>query len=240
MSDSLTAAQLACPRCGVALAGEVVGALGLHRCGACGGVWLDPDTFRAVCEGEVKPRGSLSAHAIADDAESSPRHDRVTYLRCPICDDVMNRVNFARVSGVILDVCRSHGAWFDAGELRAVRAFVRGAGLGRSARRRQHDAQHARPPSVPAGSGAGIDLIAALAGIPDRWDVPSRASTSRRFVRAAILAAMGGALLWGAFGASRLRGSVVMAGGGLLLLLAAARALGEALESRSRRRATEP
>lgn len=57
------------------------------------------------------------------------------YLRCPVCNEVMSRVNFARVSGVILDVCRPHGAWFDAGQLRAVRRFVRG-GLAKFARRR--------------------------------------------------------------------------------------------------------
>ncbi len=44
---------------------------------------------------------------------------------------MMSRVNFARVSGVILDVCRSHGAWFDSGELEEVRRFV--VGLGSSA-----------------------------------------------------------------------------------------------------------
>ena len=64
---------------------------------------------------------------LEDDAPDPRHRDRVTYLRCPVCNDVMNRVNFARASGVILDVCRPHGAWFDAGELRAVRSFVRSA-----------------------------------------------------------------------------------------------------------------
>jgi Zn-finger nucleic acid-binding protein len=107
---AITTAQLSCPRCGVPLVAEIVRALEFHRCGACGGVWLDPDTFRQVCEGDAKPGMSRPGHRIEDDAPSSRHHDPVTYLRCPVCNDVMNRVNFARASGVILDVCRPHGA----------------------------------------------------------------------------------------------------------------------------------
>jgi len=198
MSDAITAVQLACPRCGVALSPEIVGKLGLYRCGSCDGVWLDPETFRAVCENAAKLSASASGEGIKGDEASSQRDERVTYLRCPVCSDVMNRVNFARVSGVILDVCRAHGAWFDAGELRAVRTFVRGSGLGRFARRRQLDRERERRPPVPVAGAGGIDLIDELAGIPDGWGVPFRASTTRRFVRVAILATVGGAILWGA------------------------------------------
>src|SRR5207302_4017546 len=35
MNDAITALQLACPRCSVALSPEIVGALRLHRCGSC-------------------------------------------------------------------------------------------------------------------------------------------------------------------------------------------------------------
>jgi hypothetical protein len=41
----------------------------------------------------------------------------------------MNRVNFARCSGVIVDVCRLHGTWFDRDELRHIVEFIRGGGL---------------------------------------------------------------------------------------------------------------
>jgi Zn-finger nucleic acid-binding protein len=44
----------------------------------------------------------------------------------------MNRVNFGRVSGVIVDVCKMHGTWFDAGELTAVFAFAANGGLERT------------------------------------------------------------------------------------------------------------
>ena len=35
--------------------------------------------------------------------------ERVQYRRCPHCREFMNRVNFGRYSGVIVDVCREHG-----------------------------------------------------------------------------------------------------------------------------------
>jgi len=41
----------------------------------------------------------------------------------------MNRMNFARCSGVIVDVCRGHGTWFDASELRGIVEFIRAGGL---------------------------------------------------------------------------------------------------------------
>ena len=41
----------------------------------------------------------------------------------------MNRVNFARCSGVIVDVCRGHGTWFDRDELSGIVQFIRGGGL---------------------------------------------------------------------------------------------------------------
>jgi Zn-finger nucleic acid-binding protein len=41
----------------------------------------------------------------------------------------MNRNNFAKVSGVIIDTCKSHGVWFDANELPQVIEFIRKGGL---------------------------------------------------------------------------------------------------------------
>jgi Zn-finger nucleic acid-binding protein len=41
----------------------------------------------------------------------------------------MNRQVFARISGVIVDVCKDHGVWFDTGELEAVIEFIEAGGL---------------------------------------------------------------------------------------------------------------
>ena len=58
------------------------------------------------------------------------------YVPCPDCAKLMNRVNFGKRSGIVLDACAQHGTWFDADELRRVVEFVRDGGLDRA---RAHD-----------------------------------------------------------------------------------------------------
>ena len=41
----------------------------------------------------------------------------------------MNRANFARCSGVIIDLCKQHGVWFDRNELSRIVEFIRAGGL---------------------------------------------------------------------------------------------------------------
>ena len=57
------------------------------------------------------------------------------YVRCPTCSEMMNRRQFADGSGIVLDVCRLHGTWLDAGELRAVVEFVEKGGYEEERRR---------------------------------------------------------------------------------------------------------
>ena len=54
---------------------------------------------------------------------------KFVYRSCSVCGHTMQRRNFARISGVIVDECRIHGTFFDAGELEDVLAFVRSGGL---------------------------------------------------------------------------------------------------------------
>jgi len=44
----------------------------------------------------------------------------------------MTPTQFSRRSGVIIDVCRSHGVWFDREELRHIVEFIRAGGLDRA------------------------------------------------------------------------------------------------------------
>jgi Zn-finger nucleic acid-binding protein len=65
---------------------------------------------------------------------------RVKYLRCPVCRGKMDRVNFARVSGVVVDVCADHGTWFDLNELHLIVDFIISGGLERVLEREGGDA----------------------------------------------------------------------------------------------------
>ena len=44
----------------------------------------------------------------------------------------MNRKNFAKISGVIIDECKHHGVWLDGGELERIRIFIADGGLERA------------------------------------------------------------------------------------------------------------
>jgi hypothetical protein len=57
---------------------------------------------------------------------------------------MMNRVNFGRTSGAIVDVCRGHGTFLDSGELHAVVTFIQGGGLTRMRERQIEDLREER------------------------------------------------------------------------------------------------
>jgi Zn-finger nucleic acid-binding protein len=56
----------------------------------------------------------------------------------------MNRINFARCSGVIVDLCKGHGTWFDRDELSRIVEFIRGGGLEASRAREKAEIKEER------------------------------------------------------------------------------------------------
>ena len=50
------------------------------------------------------------------------------YKRCPSCLQLMNRTEILSRSGVVVDMCISHGVWFDKGELSQAHALVKQRG----------------------------------------------------------------------------------------------------------------
>ncbi len=117
-----------CPACGADLHRLTLGDTTLLECSACDGVWMDADEFERMCADRemqtavlhrVQPRASAAAGA-------------VRYRRCVRCGKMMNRVNFGRMSGTIVDVCRGHGTFMDTGELHRIVEFIQGGGLDRA------------------------------------------------------------------------------------------------------------
>lgn len=77
----------------------------------------------------------------------------VVYRPCAACGEMMNRINFAGSSGVVLDACRPHGVWFDPEELARIVAFVRDGGLD-AARERELRRLQDETRRLERGSGA--------------------------------------------------------------------------------------
>ena len=120
-----------CPRgCGT-LHRLALGGVELDECARCSGVWLTIEVFRRLCAEEER-------RAVFLGAEMQPRTTQaaatptVRYVPCPECARLMNRVNFGKRSGIIVDNCAQHGSWFDADELRRVVEWVRDGGLDRA------------------------------------------------------------------------------------------------------------
>jgi Zn-finger nucleic acid-binding protein len=134
-------AALTCPSCKGPLAAVEVGGTPLYECGTCDGTWLDAATFEAVCASRESQAAVLHRYAarpvVAGDA-------RVRYRPCLRCGKMMNRVNFGRLSGTIVDVCRGHGTFLDAGELHAIMSFIQAGGLDRARSREIEDLKEER------------------------------------------------------------------------------------------------
>jgi Zn-finger nucleic acid-binding protein len=118
-----------CPRCRTNLEAVVLGGSKVRECPHCEGIWTDAETLRQICADQEKQAAVLGLPTQLPTNEGVAIEQQIRYLRCPVCGDMMNRVNFANFSGVIVDVCRQHGTWFDRDELRRIVEFIRAGGM---------------------------------------------------------------------------------------------------------------
>jgi Zn-finger nucleic acid-binding protein len=103
----------------------------MHQCPSCAGYWLATEVFTTLCTDREAQSTLASTFGGSESKQGSLRTSDVRYRRCAACQKMMNRVNFGRVSGIVIDLCKGHGVWFDPGELRSVLAFVSNGGLER-------------------------------------------------------------------------------------------------------------
>jgi len=85
----------------------------------------------------------------------------VSYRRCVECGTMMNRVNFGKMSGTVVDVCRGHGTFLDAGELHDIVQFIHEGGLDRSRERQIEDLKEQERRLEAARTKAAFDRGAA-------------------------------------------------------------------------------
>lgn len=117
-----------CPRCRVELKkNKTEGEDQLESCPQCGGFWLDYQSFARATNPQRLPR----TYADSKNNWHKPEVDPIQYLSCPRCGRYMNRENFSRISGIVIDRCRDHGVWLDEGELERIRLFIASGGLER-------------------------------------------------------------------------------------------------------------
>ncbi len=103
-----------CPRCAAPLATPREAREPVHECPHCFGVFVTRDVLARLLD-----EASQGRIPVARDGRPSSSAIPVAahYVPCPMCHARMNRTTLARGSGVVVDVCARHGAWFEAGEL---------------------------------------------------------------------------------------------------------------------------
>jgi Zn-finger nucleic acid-binding protein len=121
-----------CPRCHIPL--QVIDLqLGdkfyIERCERCLGLFFDPGELEALLDKTVTHVYEID-HRRLDEIRNVKRSCEypLSYIDCPVCSKLMNRINFGSASGVIADKCRDHGLWLDGGELRQILEWVKAGG----------------------------------------------------------------------------------------------------------------
>jgi Zn-finger nucleic acid-binding protein len=120
--------ELPCPACGCLMPPRSIGGIGINECGTCNGIWAPMDrldqlinrAIEAQRAGNVAPAETHRPRVRG----ANPASQGVAYRKCPECEAFMQRRNFRKTSGVIIDRCRNHGTWLDADELEQITGFV--------------------------------------------------------------------------------------------------------------------
>lgn len=119
-----------CPACHAGMQWARVGTVDLLECTACDGTWIEAAAFEQLCADKEKQAAVLQRPR--GMASSTPAAAPIRYRPCPLCGKLMNRINFGRLSGTVIDVCKGHGTFMDRGELHQIVDFILNGGLDRA------------------------------------------------------------------------------------------------------------
>ncbi|MCX5883619.1 MAG: zf-TFIIB domain-containing protein [Deltaproteobacteria bacterium] len=121
-----------CPRCNIRLRTidlKIGGKFLIERCDECLGLFFDPGELEALLEATVSNVFTINRSSLDNlNTTMRPNDYGVSYIKCPICSKLMNRINFGTKSGVIVDRCTDHGVWLDGGELRHLFEWMKAGG----------------------------------------------------------------------------------------------------------------
>ncbi|WP_437274524.1 zf-TFIIB domain-containing protein [Sorangium sp. So ce375] len=158
---------LRCSDCGEPFSAFRAAAGLLRDCGLCGGQLVDHALLRDLLE----RRESYGTSAPRPPRQPEHVDVRVRYVRCPACGQVMNRKNFAGKSGIIVDICREHGTWFDRGELPQLLAFAASGGTARARQQQiEEEARSRREAEIARETARRASAVVAASSWESRWE----------------------------------------------------------------------
>lgn len=99
-----------CPACKEILVILELNEIEVDYCSNCKGVWLDGGELELILENISEKAKLIQAlQVVADNKEKK--------IKCPICNEKMEKVQHNQVD-IIIDKCiHNHGIWLDKGEL---------------------------------------------------------------------------------------------------------------------------
>jgi Zn-finger nucleic acid-binding protein len=139
----------------------MLGTIAMRECEQCLGLWVEVAAFEKICADREEQSAVLgTASPMPGRQAPSANTESVRYAPCPQCGQLMNRINFARCSGVIVDICKGHGTWFDRDELSSIVQFIRSGGLEVSRQKEKNELEfqreQLRTDQILAGSRADL------------------------------------------------------------------------------------
>ena len=132
--------ERSCPVCHTPLSTIDVGEkvpLMIERCNSCYGLFFDKDELETMIDSKVKGSRNVDLKLLQELTENPRYVDVIVYRRCPVCQKHLQRRNFQRASGVIMDECVEHGIWLDPGELRQIMEWVKAGGIKKQKRKEE-------------------------------------------------------------------------------------------------------
>ncbi|MGH0031407.1 MAG: zf-TFIIB domain-containing protein [Myxococcota bacterium] len=148
--------ELPCPACEALMPPRQVAGIGLNECPQCNGLWVPGDNFDLLVRRATEARRDAGADAPRTTG-GNPLRSAMTYRKCPECMSFMQRRNYKRSSGVILDVCHQHGTWLDADELEQIAGFILSGGKTSAMLDAEHE--QARTQAAAAARAAQIQAM---------------------------------------------------------------------------------
>ncbi|MGR9115438.1 MAG: TFIIB-type zinc ribbon-containing protein [Gammaproteobacteria bacterium] len=138
-----------CPHCNIGLqtiALKLKEDLFIERCERCFGLFFDPDEVEKLLESSVSKVFNINLkHLININRDRYRPHQKIKYIKCPVCQHFMSRVNFGHRSGVIVDRCKAHGIWLDNGEITHLMEWKKAGGQLLHVQRSKNQEKHHYP-----------------------------------------------------------------------------------------------
>ncbi|MGZ8899842.1 MAG: zf-TFIIB domain-containing protein [Limisphaerales bacterium] len=160
-----------CPKCKTSVLAQVeLGHTPVKECAKCHGLWVDASTFDRICTDRERQSAVLGSASEMFRPDRGNLEMAVRYVKCPECNQLMHRVNFAKCSGIILDVCKGHGTWFDRDELQHIVEFIRTGGLDHSRNKEKEELEAARRRMEASRSVTAMERKGSYDGGGGMWD----------------------------------------------------------------------